>query len=66
MSEGSGIGSLANVLAYLNQLEPYISLAKEYGAQLLVTDCMGNYPSNHNVAPHVIEGTKQKFEAYEE
>lgn len=31
-------------------------------AQLVVTDCKGDYPSIHGVARHVIEGTKKKFQ----
>jgi predicted kinase len=65
LSAGNSV-AVANVLAYLNQLEPYIALAKQYRAQLVVTDCKGNYPSVHNVPAHVIEGTKRKFEAFEQ
>lgn len=53
---------VSNTFVTRKELQPYIDLAKEYGAELCIRVANGCYGSIHNVPQHVIERMKARWE----
>jgi predicted kinase len=55
---------VSNTFTTLKEMQPYLDMAKKYGAQVTVIKCEGNYGSLHGVPQEVIDKMKARWENY--
>lgn len=55
---------VSNTFTRLWEMQPYIDMAKKYGAELTVLTCEGNYGNVHDVPEEVIEKMRKRWEPY--
>lgn len=63
LQEGDSV-IVSNTFTQLCEMQPYIDMAKEYGATLQVIECKGNFGSVHNVPIEAIERMRSRWEDY--
>jgi predicted kinase len=54
--------AVANTFITQEQLDPYIDIARRYGASLEVVECTGTFSTVHNVPEAVIDNMKNNWE----
>ena len=55
---------VSNTFTRIWEMQPYIDMAKEFGAKLTVITCEGQYGSVHNVPQEKIQEMKLRWEPY--
>lgn len=56
---------VSNTFSRVWEMQPYIQMAREFGAKLTVLTCEGNYGSVHDVPPEVVDKMRARWEKYE-
>ncbi len=56
---------VANTFTRIWEMQKYINLAKEVGAELVVYRCVGRYKNIHGVPEHKVQEMLSRFEDYE-
>lgn len=63
LQEGDSV-IVSNTFTQLWEMQPYIDMAKEYGATLQVIECKGDFGNVHNVPSDAIERMRARWEEY--
>lgn len=53
-----------NTFTQLKYIEPYITLAEQYGYRVQIVHCEGNHGNIHNVPPEVMSRMKSSWEPF--
>jgi predicted kinase len=60
LSEGLSV-VVANTFTTLKEIKPYIKMAEEYDAEVIVATCTGDYGSIHGIPESTLERMKARF-----
>ena len=64
MSDGREVIIVHNTFTQMWEMEPYITMAKEYGYLIQVIECKGNFGSVHGVPDEAIDRMRARWEEY--
>ena len=53
---------VSNTFCMQWEIQPYIDMAKEYGAEIILIECTGNFTSIHGVPQEVMQRMAEKWE----
>lgn len=65
LMEGDSV-VVSNTFTQLWEMQPYIDMAKEYGASLQVIECKADFGSVHNVPTDAIERMRDRWDDYKQ
>jgi predicted kinase len=55
---------VSNTFTRVWEMQPYLDLAKQFGAEVTVLTCEGNYGNIHGVPDETIEKMRERWEPY--
>jgi hypothetical protein len=61
LSHGKSV-IVSNTFTQKWEIQPYIDLAKKYGAQVIIKKATGNYNNVHGVPPEALERMRSRWE----